>query len=156
MSSIRAEVISIGDELTSGSLLDTNTQWISQQLRASGIDVAFHTTVGDDLADNIAVFLAATRRADLIISTGGLGPTADDLTRNAIAEMAQVKLVKDDQRLNKWRWKMALVLESRSVRSIEGKRRLTQESRTTKWQSLAPEPAISRRSNLLGIPATGK
>src|SRR3954451_12436605 len=87
---MRAEIISIGDELTSGQRPDTNSQWISQRLYEIGIPVAFHTTVGDDLDDNVAVFRTAIERADVVISTGGLGPTADDLTRDAIAAAAGV------------------------------------------------------------------
>ena len=89
----RAEVISIGDEMTSGQRLDTNSQWLSQQLGDLGIEVAFHTTVGDDLQDNIDAFRIATERADFVVCTGGLGPTADDLTRQAIADMVGVELV---------------------------------------------------------------
>lgn len=88
-----AEIISIGDELTSGQRLDTNSQWLSERLGELGIRVGFHTTVADDLAANILVFQQAVQRADLIISTGGLGPTADDLTREAIASMSGVPLV---------------------------------------------------------------
>ncbi|MFK7766421.1 MAG: competence/damage-inducible protein A [Mariniblastus sp.] len=96
MTQLRAEIISIGDEMTSGVRLDTNSQWISQKLGEIGIVVAFHTTVGDDISDNVDVFRAASDRADIVVSTGGLGPTADDLTRNAIAEMMNVELIQDD------------------------------------------------------------
>jgi nicotinamide-nucleotide amidase len=82
---IRAEIISIGDELTSGQRLDTNSQWISEQLGKLGVEVAFHTTVSDTLDDNIDAFRSAARRVDIVIATGGLGPTADDLTREALA-----------------------------------------------------------------------
>jgi nicotinamide-nucleotide amidase len=92
---MRAEVISIGDEITTGQRLDTNSQWLSQRLTELGIEVAFHTTVGDELADNIAVFQAAIQRADIVVSTGGLGPTADDLTRDALAGAVGVKLWRD-------------------------------------------------------------
>jgi nicotinamide-nucleotide amidase len=82
---MRAEVIAIGDELVSGRRLDTNSQWLSQQLEELGIPVVFHTTVGDDL-DRIADALStALRRCDVLIISGGLGPTADDLTRQALA-----------------------------------------------------------------------
>ena len=81
-----AEVVAIGDELTSGQRLDTNSQWLSQQLGDLGIRTLFHSTVGDDLEANLRVFREATSRADLVICTGGLGPTADDLTRQAAAE----------------------------------------------------------------------
>ena len=100
MIQLRAEVISIGDEITSGIRLDTNSQWISQRLGEIGIVVAFHSTVGDDLDDNVDVFRIAATRADIIVTTGGLGPTADDLTRQAIADMAGVELLKNQAVLN--------------------------------------------------------
>ena len=93
---MRAEVIAIGDELTTGQRLDTNSQWLSERLIELGIDVAFHTTVGDNLADNVAAFRAAIDRVDVVVATGGLGPTADDLTREAMAAVALVDLVQDD------------------------------------------------------------
>jgi len=96
---MRAEIISIGDELTSGERLDTNSQWIAQRLNEIGMPVAFHSTVGDDLAANVLVFRQAVERADVIVSTGGLGPTADDLTRFALAQLAGVDLVQDDAAL---------------------------------------------------------
>jgi len=88
-----AEIISIGDELTSGQRLDTNSQWLSQRLGEIGIPVIYHTTVADDLEANIRVFRQAAERADVVVATGGLGPTADDLTREALAKMAGVELV---------------------------------------------------------------
>ena len=96
---MRAEIIAIGDELTSGQRLDTNSQWLSERLGEIGIPVAFHTTVGDDLENNIAVFRTAIERAEIVVATGGLGPTADDLTRDAVAAAAGVELVQDDAAL---------------------------------------------------------
>jgi nicotinamide-nucleotide amidase len=90
---MQAEVIAIGDELTSGQRLDTNSQWISRRLADLGIRVLYHTTVGDELAANVGVFRHAVDRADLVISTGGLGPTADDLTREAIAQAIGAELI---------------------------------------------------------------
>lgn len=92
---MHAEVIAIGDELTSGQRLDTNSQWISQRLGELGIRTLYHTTVGDQLEANVNVFRTAASRAELIFCTGGLGPTADDLTRQALAAAAGVPLVKD-------------------------------------------------------------
>ncbi len=83
---MRAEIISIGDELTSGQRLDTNSQWLSVQLSDLGVQTAFHTTIGDSITDNIDAFRTAARRVDVVLCTGGLGPTADDLTREAMAE----------------------------------------------------------------------
>ena len=86
---MRAEIIAIGSELVSGQSLDTNSQWLSQELSDLGIVVAFHTTLGDILADHLAAFRAACQRAELVVITGGLGPTQDDLTREALAECAE-------------------------------------------------------------------
>ena len=95
-----AEVIAIGDELTTGQRLDTNSQWLSQQLvEDCGVNVLWHTTVGDDLLACTEVFRTATRRADIVVVTGGLGPTADDLTRQALADAAGVALYLDDSAL---------------------------------------------------------
>src|SRR5881394_3699859 len=90
---MKAEIISVGSELTSGQNLDTNTQWLSRRLAEIGIPVGWHTTVADDLQDNIEAVRLAARRAGLVITTGGLGPTQDDLTREVLAHVAGVELV---------------------------------------------------------------
>lgn len=90
---MRAEIISVGTEITSGRNLDTNAQWLSLRLSEIGLPVAFHTTLSDDLADNVAAFRHALGRAEVVLSTGGLGPTLDDLTREALAAVAGVDLV---------------------------------------------------------------
>jgi nicotinamide-nucleotide amidase len=90
---MKAEIISIGSELTSGQNLDTNSQWLSQRLAEIGIAVGWHTTVADDLEDNAAAFRIGIQRAQLVLVTGGLGPTQDDLTREALARVAGVELV---------------------------------------------------------------
>lgn len=94
-----AEIISIGDELTSGARLDTNSQWLSTQLGDLGVRVMYHTTVADDLDANVQVFRQAIDRADIVVATGGLGPTADDLTREALARVLGVELVLDEKSL---------------------------------------------------------
>lgn len=90
---MKTEIISIGSELTSGQNLDTNSQWLSQRLAEMGIPVGWHTTIADDLEDNVEAFRIAAGRAGLVIITGGLGPTQDDLTREALAKLAGVELV---------------------------------------------------------------
>jgi nicotinamide-nucleotide amidase len=89
---MKTEILSIGTEFTSGQNLDTNSQWLSLRLAEIGIPVHFHTTVADDLDDNVDAFRTASRRAGLVIATGGLGPTQDDLTREALARLAGVEL----------------------------------------------------------------
>jgi nicotinamide-nucleotide amidase len=80
------EIITIGDELLYGQITDTNSQWISQQMGAAGFRIVRRTSVGDVREDMLAAFAAAEQRADLVLITGGLGPTADDLTRPVLAE----------------------------------------------------------------------
>ena len=83
---MRAEVIAIGDELTSGQRIDTNSAWLSQRLAEIGVATIFHTTIGDDLEACSSAFRLAGERADVVVMTGGLGPTADDLTREALSQ----------------------------------------------------------------------
>ncbi|MCE9630803.1 MAG: competence/damage-inducible protein A [Planctomycetia bacterium] len=89
---MHAEVIAIGDELTSGQRLDTNSRWMAAELGVLGIPVTFHTTVPDTLEAGIEAFRLAAGRADVVMVTGGLGPTADDLTRDVLAAVAGVPL----------------------------------------------------------------
>jgi nicotinamide-nucleotide amidase len=90
---MKCEILSIGSELTSGQNLDTNSQWLSRRLAEIGVTVGWHTTVADDLDANVEAFQIATRRASLVLATGGLGPTQDDLTREVLARVAGVELV---------------------------------------------------------------
>lgn len=96
---MRAEIVSIGTEITSGQSLDTNSRWLSQELAALGVTTAFHTTISDDLADHVLAIRAATDRASLVITSGGLGPTQDDLVREALALVADVPLEEDAESL---------------------------------------------------------
>src|ERR1700733_2843354 len=93
---VQAEVISIGDELTTGQRLDTNSQWLSLRLLDLGIRIVCHTTVADDLEENVVALRQAVERADVVVLSGGLGPTADDLTREALARLAAADLVLDE------------------------------------------------------------
>ncbi len=69
---MQGEIIAIGDEITSGRILDTNSQWLSVRLEDLGIRVLFHTVVGDELQAMVAVFRQAIDRSDVVITTGGL------------------------------------------------------------------------------------
>lgn len=89
----KAEILSIGTELITGQNLDTNCQWLSLRLAEIGIPVGWHTTIPDDHDINLEAFRLATQRANLLIVTGGLGPTLDDLTREVLAEAAGVELI---------------------------------------------------------------
>lgn len=85
-------LISIGTELTLGQTVDTNSAWLSRELAAVGILVTRHVTMADELSQIVAVLRQAGAEADLVIVTGGLGPTLDDLTRQALAEAMGVPL----------------------------------------------------------------
>ncbi len=87
-----AEVLAVGDELTTGQRVDTNSAWLSRELTALGLRVAWHTTVGDRLEELVQALAAAVARASVVVLTGGLGPTEDDLTREALAQAAGVEL----------------------------------------------------------------
>lgn len=82
---MRAEIITSGTELLLGDIVDTNAAYLSRQLRALGIDIYYRTTVGDNEERTAAAVSLALSRADLVITTGGLGPTVDDVTRQAVA-----------------------------------------------------------------------
>ena len=89
---MKCEILSIGSELTSGQNLDTNSQWLSRRLAEMGIAVGWHTTIADDFDANLEAFRIAAQRAGLVLATGGLGPTQDDLTREVLARAAGVEL----------------------------------------------------------------
>lgn len=84
---MKAEIISIGTEILFGQIVDTNSAWIAQRLPALGIDLYYVSTVGDNQRRIVETLRRAWERSDVIITTGGLGPTEDDLTRESIAEM---------------------------------------------------------------------
>ncbi len=89
---MRAEIISIGTELLLGEITDTNASYLASQLPLLGIDLYWISQVGDNRARLVEVLKRAWQRSELILTTGGLGPTEDDLTREAIAEMLGEKL----------------------------------------------------------------
>lgn len=82
---MKAEVLSIGTELLLGQITDTNASWLAGRLADLGIDCHWKSTVGDNLGRATEAFQRAIERSDLVVATGGLGPTEDDLTREAIA-----------------------------------------------------------------------
>lgn len=93
---MRVEVVAIGTELLLGQIVDTNSAWLGEQLAAAGIDRHFSTTVGDNLERIVQALRCALARSDAVIVCGGLGPTQDDITREAIAQVMTVKLVRHD------------------------------------------------------------
>ena len=94
-----AEIIAIGSELTCGSKLDTNSQWLSRELESLGWTVARHSTLADGVDAMVAEFRAAASRAQVVLITGGLGPTLDDITRDALAVAFNQPMVRDPESL---------------------------------------------------------
>ena len=94
---MNCEVVAVGTELLLGQIVDTNSSWIGEQLALAGIDSHFQTKVGDNLERIVSAFELALERSDAVIVCGGLGPTQDDITRNAIARVMGVELVQDDE-----------------------------------------------------------
>lgn len=90
---MKAEVIAIGSELLLGQIIDTNSSYIAKRLAESGIELAQTATVGDDLQRMKEVIREAINRSQIVITTGGIGPTEDDLTREAIAEVTEHPLI---------------------------------------------------------------
>ncbi len=90
---MRAEIIAIGSELLLGQITDTNSAWIAQRLAENGIELVRTTTVEDDLPRIKEAIQEALIRSLIIITTGGIGPTEDDLTREAVAQATKRQLI---------------------------------------------------------------
>lgn len=94
---MKAEIIPVGTEILLGNIIDTNSSFLANQLPSLGIDLYFISTVGDNEKRLVATLKQAWKRADLIITTGGLGPTQDDITREAISKLVGEELKVDDK-----------------------------------------------------------
>jgi nicotinamide-nucleotide amidase len=94
---VRCEVLAVGTELLLGQIVDTNSAWIGEQLAASGIDSYEHRQVGDNQARMVAALRDLLREADAVVVCGGIGPTPDDITREAVAELMGVPLERHDE-----------------------------------------------------------
>lgn len=102
-----AAILSIGDELVRGQMLDTNSKWLSSRLLDLGVETIEHATIGDSRAATTDAILRLARSAPLVVITGGLGPTADDLTREGLADAMGETLVVDAPALDDLRAKFA-------------------------------------------------
>ncbi|MEN1969934.1 competence/damage-inducible protein A [Lentibacillus sp. N15] len=98
---IKSEIIAVGTELLLGQIANTNAQWISQALARAGIDIYHHSVVGDNLDRVRSQFVQAQKRSDVIIVTGGLGPTDDDLTREAFQTMTNMEMIEHKPSMDK-------------------------------------------------------
>ena len=94
---MRCEIVAVGTELLLGQIVDTNSSWLGEQLGLHGIDSHFQTKVGDNLERIVSVLRLALERSDAVIVCGGLGPTQDDITREAIARVMKVRLSRDER-----------------------------------------------------------
>lgn len=97
----KAEIVAVGTELLLGQIANTNAQWISQQLALYGINIYHHVVVGDNLGRVTDTFRQAHERADIVIVTGGLGPTEDDLTREAFQALSGMDIVLHEPTMKK-------------------------------------------------------
>lgn len=100
---MRVEIVAVGTELLLGQIADTNSQWLGEQLAAHGIASQFHQHVGDNHERMLLAFRTALARSDAVIVCGGLGPTQDDITRAALAEVMNVPLERDEAIIEKIR-----------------------------------------------------
>ena len=94
---MRCEIVAVGTEILLGQIVDTNSAWIAERLADAGIDCHFQTVVGDNPERMLEVLAAGVKRSEALIVTGGLGPTQDDLTREVVAELMGVELVRDTE-----------------------------------------------------------
>lgn len=94
---VRAHIVAVGAELVAGDIVDTNSAWLAARLVEAGVAVRGHTCVGDDVAEIVTVLRSAATACDVVVVTGGIGPTPDDLTRFAVAELAGVALERRDE-----------------------------------------------------------
>jgi len=96
---MNAEIVAIGSELLLGQIVDSNSAWISQRLAENGINLFFKTIVGDNPKRMEMILKNALKRADIVITSGGIGPTKDDLTRDIVAKVTKRKLYSDKESL---------------------------------------------------------
>jgi nicotinamide-nucleotide amidase len=119
---MKAEIISVGTELLLGQIANTNAQYISRKLAEIGVDVYFHTAVGDNSARLQQVILGAQKRSDLILFTGGLGPTKDDLTKETISRCLGKNLSEDKTAMDL----IEKYFEKRNIKMTENNRKQAQ------------------------------
>ncbi|PSO49551.1 MAG: damage-inducible protein CinA, partial [Actinobacteria bacterium QS_5_72_10] len=104
---MRAEIVAVGSELLLGDSVDTNSAWLSARLAEIGLDVHRHVTVGDNHTRLVDALTRAAGRADAVIVSGGVGPTRDDVTRFAAADVAGVGLARRDDLVDHLRQRFA-------------------------------------------------
>ena len=93
---MQAEIITIGDEILIGQIVDTNSAWMAKELNAIGINVSKITSISDQKEDIVSSMEQAMERVSLVLITGGLGPTNDDITKKTLSHFFEMALVQDD------------------------------------------------------------
>jgi len=104
---LNAEIIAIGSEMLTPFRLDTNSLWLTERLNSMGVEVKLKTVVGDDEARLEETVRDAMKRSEIVIATGGLGPTEDDITRKIFARVLKRQLILEDAILEKLRARFA-------------------------------------------------
>ncbi|SDC50603.1 MULTISPECIES: competence/damage-inducible protein A [unclassified Candidatus Frackibacter] len=137
---MRAEIVSIGTELLLGQIIDTNAAYIAEKLAELGIDLYHRNTVGDNKERLYKSLKMSLERSDIVLTTGGLGPTDDDLTREVVADVMKVELIKDQD----------------LVERIEGffkdlGREMTENNLTQAYLPAGAEPIINEQGTAAGI-----
>jgi nicotinamide-nucleotide amidase len=94
---VQVEIITVGDELLIGQVIDTNSAWMAVELNRQGFDVCYKTTVGDNETDLTDAFERALSRVDVVLVTGGIGPTRDDVTRQALCRFFHTRLIFNEE-----------------------------------------------------------
>lgn len=94
---MQAEIITIGDEILIGQVVDTNSAWMAKELNKYGIGVSKITSISDEADDIVRTIEAAMKRSPLVLMTGGLGPTNDDITKKTLSDYFGMKLIQDDE-----------------------------------------------------------
>ncbi|HNR03361.1 MAG TPA: competence/damage-inducible protein A [Bacillota bacterium] len=98
---MKSEIIAVGTELLLGNIVNTNAQYLSQKLADLGIDVYYHVVVGDNLKRLTETIKTSLERSDIVITSGGLGPTADDITKEGAAQAMGLKLLPDEESIER-------------------------------------------------------
>ena len=121
---MKAELIAVGTEILTGQITNTNAQFLSEKLAELGIDVYFHTAVGDNENRLLSVLDQSSKRSDLVILCGGLGPTEDDLTKQTLAKFLGKELILMRRQVKNWIVSLLLVLNIHERLIMNAKRKL--------------------------------
>ncbi len=155
---MQAEIVVTGDEVVSGQILDTNSRWLSQRLEELGVRPLYHVAVGDDMDAIVGILRQAMARSEIVLITGGLGPTPADLTREAVARAAGRKLVLHPRALASIRELFArrkrVMPERNEVQAYlpEGARMVRNPSGTAPGIDLEVPRGRGRRCRLVALP----